>query len=102
MNTESIKRLAEADKKAHDVIQKARKEKERLALLTTEKAQEYEEELLKKKEEEVKRYFQRANEELANLEQEVIERVKQTVEDIRSKDALSEKIAKEIAKAVVQ
>lgn len=66
MNTESIRGLAEAHKKANEIIQQARKEKEVLEKESIKKAQEYEQKLIATKEAEVKKYFQQANIELAN------------------------------------
>ncbi|KAI5143614.1 hypothetical protein NEPAR06_0749 [Nematocida parisii] len=101
MNTESIKRLAEEVKKAQDLIQEARKEKDQLEQKTIERAKEYEEELLKKKVEDVKKYFKSTNEDLARIEESIIQEVKETIDDIRSKDKLCEDIMEEIVKTVI-
>ncbi|EHY66914.1 hypothetical protein NEAUS04_0184 [Nematocida ausubeli] len=101
MNTESIKRLAEEVKKAQELIQEARKEKDVICQKTEERAKEYEQELLRKKKEDVDAYFRSTNEDLARVEEEVIREVKETIADIRSKEKLCEQIADEIVKSVV-
>ncbi|KAI5189625.1 hypothetical protein NEMIN01_0578 [Nematocida minor] len=101
MTTERIKRLAEADKKAKDIIQEARREGDALLQKTIEKSQEYEKNLEQAKVEEVKRYFQQANEELAQMEESIIKNVKETIADIRSKNKQCEEIVDELVKIVI-
>lgn len=101
MNTESIRGLAEAHKKANEIIQQARKEKEVLEKESIKKAQEYEQKLIATKEAEVKKYFQQANIELANTEQSIINQVKQTIADLREKDEEVNEIANIIASVVM-
>lgn len=97
MNTESIKRLAEADKKANEIIQEARKEKEALKQESIKKGLEYEQKLVDAKIAEVKKYFQEANKELADIEERVKGQVKQTIIDLREKKEELDEIANVIA-----
>lgn len=100
MNTESIKRLTEADKKANEVIQKARKEKEILKQESIQKSIEHEQRLVEAKVAEVKKYFQEENKKLANIEESIITQVKKTIIDLRGKEKEFDQISDLIANIV--
>ncbi|KAH9386434.1 uncharacterized protein NEMAJ01_1330 [Nematocida major] len=101
MNTESIKRLAEADKKAHDLIQEARRRKEALNESAIKKGEAYNAELMEAKVAEVNRYFVQANEELAQTEKAIINSINEKIENIKSKEKVCDEIVDEIVSAVV-
>ncbi|OAG29755.1 hypothetical protein NEDG_00888 [Nematocida displodere] len=97
MNTESIKMLAEADKKALDLIQEARKERDVLKEQAKKKAAEYEESLVAQKHKEVKKLREETSNDLLKLEEATGQYIEQTLEEMHKKELSYKEIATTIA-----
>jgi len=102
MNTESLKILSEADRKAGEEVKKARVKRDQMIQESEKKAKEYELQLIEKKCQEVAQFREDTSAELVELEKRTEQRMADTLREIEEKEEIYMKVAKEIAKMVTK
>ncbi|KAI5191270.1 hypothetical protein NECID01_1382 [Nematocida sp. AWRm77] len=101
MNTESIKLLADADRKASDIVKEAREERTRLKIEAHKRGEEHEQTLLEKKCQEIKQFREETSNNLLELEKKTQQHVSDILQKIQENKAHTKTIVEALTKLVV-